>query len=119
MPRTVSPLLLLAASLMLAGGAAFAADRGQLPESVSRIERETGARVLSAQRSLRDGREMNRIKVITPEGRVRVMWDEPRRPRSASGAPFPPRAEARGLRPVGAPQNAGRDAPSAPARDDG
>lgn len=65
----------------------LAADPGRLPETVSRIERETGGRVLSAQKSQRGGREVNRIKVYTPEGRVRVMWDDPQRDRSGSLAP--------------------------------
>jgi hypothetical protein len=72
-----SPTLLLALTLLCAGGVVLANDAGRLPESVSRIERETGARVLSAQKSQRGGREMNRIKVLTPQGRVRVMWDDP------------------------------------------
>lgn len=74
-PRS-SPLLLLALALLGSGGAVLAAEEGRLPETVSRIERETGARVLSAQKSLRGGREMNRIKVLTPQGRVRVMWED-------------------------------------------
>lgn len=78
-----SPLLLLAVLLLIAGGGVLADDAGRLPETVSRIERETGARVLSAQRSQRGGREVNRIKVLTPEGRVRVMWDDPQRDRAA------------------------------------
>lgn len=73
------PLPLLTATLLLGGGGALAADPSRLPETVSRIERETGARVLSAQRSQRGGREVTRIKVYTPEGRVRVVWDDPQR----------------------------------------
>lgn len=64
---------------------AFSSDDTGLPESVSRVERETGGRVLSAERRQQGGREMNRIKVYTPEGRVRVMWDEPRREAPARG----------------------------------
>jgi hypothetical protein len=79
----LSPTTLLIALLCGAGGSVFAADPGRLPETVSRIERETGARVLSAQRSQRGGREVNRIKVLTPDGRVRVMWDDPQRDRAA------------------------------------
>lgn len=64
----------------MATSGAFASDRNRngLPESVSRVERETGGRVLSAERRHQGGREVNRIKVYTPEGRVRVMWDAPR-----------------------------------------
>jgi hypothetical protein len=75
-------LALLVPALFAAAGAhAQSADPGQLPETVNRIERETGGRVLSAQKSQRGGREVNRIKVLTPEGRVRVMWDDPQRDR--------------------------------------
>lgn len=98
--------LLLAVLLLTAGSVALSADPAPLPETVSRIERETGARVLSAQRSQRGGREVNRIKLITPEGRVRVMWDEPQRGRASGSPQFAPR-------PVE------REAPQAPARDDG
>lgn len=59
--------------------------RSRLPEAVNRIERETGGRVLSAERRTRGGREVSRIKVYTPDGRVRIMWDDPQRDRPASG----------------------------------
>lgn len=109
-----SPLLLLSIALLCAGGGVLAADAGQLPETVSRIERETGARVLSAQRSQRGGREVNRIKVLTPEGRVRVMWDDPQRERAAG-----PRRGERSHQPA---MDAARQAVAereAAARDDG
>lgn len=60
-------------------------SRNRLPEAVNRIERETGGRVLSAERRTRGGREVSRIKVYTPEGRVRIMWDDPQRDRSDRG----------------------------------
>ena len=100
MIRFRSPLLTLALALLCAGGAVLAADPGELPETVSRIERETGARVLSAQRSQRGGREVNRIKVITPEGRVRVMWDDPQRGRPMGGSQFAPRPGERSPHPA-------------------
>ena len=81
MRPTSFPVLVLALLLIAGGTGVFAAEAGRLPESVSRIERETGGRVLSAEKSQRGGREMNRIKVVTPEGRVRVMWDDPQRDR--------------------------------------
>jgi hypothetical protein len=116
--RPGSPSTLLLASLLIAGGGAvFAADAGRLPESVSRIERETGGRVLSAEPRQRGGREMNRIKVYTPEGRVRVMWDDPQRERRDGT-----RRGERGPRPAatGLPREPvlERDPPAA-ARDDG
>jgi hypothetical protein len=70
-------------------------------EAINRIERETGGRVLSVQRFQRGGRDVNRIKVYTPEGRVRVMWDyngratrvEPPRRGDQLLIPSPPRYE--------------------------
>lgn len=52
-------------------------DRG-LPASVRRIQHETGGEVLKAQPFERDGREVYRVKVLTPQGRIRVYEDEPR-----------------------------------------
>lgn len=77
---TLSPLFVI---LALSAGfslspRAEAADDDNLPAAVNRVERETGGQVLSAERRNQSGREMNRIKVYTPEGRVRVMWDQPR-----------------------------------------
>lgn len=47
-------------------------------DTVRRVEIETGGDVLRAERMQRGGREVYRIKVLTPEGRVRVMQDDPR-----------------------------------------
>lgn len=55
-----------------------------LPGSVRRVERESGGKVLKAQPIQRDGREIYRIKIVTPQGRVRVVEDDvgppPRQP---------------------------------------
>lgn len=56
----------------------FEARRSELPESVLRAERETGGQVLRAESMQRDGREVYRLKVLTPDGRVRIMRDDPR-----------------------------------------
>jgi hypothetical protein len=53
----------------------------RLPESVQRVERETGGKVLQVQAIQRGDREVYRMKVLTPEGRVRVVQDDPRHPR--------------------------------------
>jgi hypothetical protein len=53
-------------------------SRSELPESVLRAERETGGQVLRAESMQRDGREVYRLKVLTPDGRVRTMRDDPR-----------------------------------------
>ena len=52
--------------------------RSELPESVLRAERQTGGEVLRAESMQRDGREVYRLKVLTPDGRVRIMRDDPR-----------------------------------------
>lgn len=52
--------------------------RSELPESVLRAERQTGGTVLRAESMQRDGREVYRLKVLTPDGRVRIMRDDPR-----------------------------------------
>lgn len=56
-----------------------------LPASVRRIQRETGGQILRAQPYERDGREVYRVKVLTPQGRIRVYEDDP----SVRNAPPP------------------------------
>jgi hypothetical protein len=80
-------------ALLLAGSAGVCAQEGretpaprerevrgqreELPDSVRRVERQTGGEVLRAEPMQRDGREVYRFKVITADGRVRVMQDDP------------------------------------------
>jgi hypothetical protein len=54
--------------------------RDELSDSVRRVERDTRGRVLSAERVPYDGRDVNRIKVVDQNGRVRVIMDDPDRP---------------------------------------
>ena len=83
--------------LLLGAGVAWAQDtpspadqpaptrtrsRSSLPETVRRVERQTGGEVLRAEPMQRDGREVYRLKVLTADGRVRVVQDDP-------GAPHP------------------------------
>jgi hypothetical protein len=58
-------------------------SRSTLPDSVRRVERQTGGEVLRAEPMQRDGREVYRLKVLTADGRVRVVQDDPndRKPR--------------------------------------
>jgi hypothetical protein len=58
---------------------------GRLPESVRRVERETGGKVLQVRPIQRGDREIYRMKVLTPDGRVRVVQDDPRHPRDSGG----------------------------------
>ena len=64
-------------------------DHGQggLPDSVRRVERQTGGEVLRAEPMQRDGREVYRLKVLTADGRVRVVQDDPERPREQPQEP--------------------------------
>ena len=62
--------------------------RDELSDSVRRVEHDTRGRVLSAERVPYDGRDVNRIKVVDQNGRVRVIMDDPGKP--------PPPAPARG-----------------------
>lgn len=56
------------------------AEKGTLPDSVRRVERQTGGEVLRAEPMQRDGREVYRLKVLTSDGRVRVVQDDPSDP---------------------------------------
>ena len=66
-------------------------DSSALPDSVRRVERSTGGEVLRAEPMQRDGREVYRIKVITTDGRIRVMQEDPGQP-----APEPRRDSRKG-----------------------
>jgi hypothetical protein len=92
------PLLLCLVAACLAGASAWASaappahGRGQgapratpavngddgLSDSVRRVERSTRSQVLSAERIPFDGRNVNRIKTIDANGRVRIFMDDPR-----------------------------------------
>ena len=93
MLNVLRPLLLVAASVVTLS--AFAQEPAAPPASTSappiqvRSQREdagarvrqverAGGRVLQAEPMQRGGREVYRFKVLTPEGRVRVMQGEPR-----------------------------------------
>lgn len=103
-PAFIAVALVATACVMACPHAVASDEDNNLPSSVRRVERETGGRVLSAERRHQSGREVNRIKVFTPEGRVRVMWDEPRHaapPAARSDASPEPRAQrSRDPRPV-------------------
>lgn len=80
MLNALRPLLLLTA--LAVAMPAYAQDPGPAPSSqreaaearVRQVERE-GGRVLQAAPMQRGGREVYRLKVLTPEGRVRVLHD--------------------------------------------
>lgn len=86
MNRFISPVVFLIAALVVAPATADqrkagssssdvprAETKSSLTDSVRRVERQTGGEVLSAEPVQRDGRQVNRVKVLTNDGRVRVM----------------------------------------------
>ena len=85
MNRFIALVVFLSAALVVApstadqrkGGGTSDAPRAEtkssLTDSVRRVERQTGGEVLSAEPVQRDGRQVNRVKVLTNDGRVRVM----------------------------------------------
>jgi 2-methylcitrate dehydratase PrpD len=85
--RTAQHIVVFVLALVAVGAGAAWADKspkkdphdGDLPASVRKIERETGGEVLKAQPMQRDGREVYRVKVLTPQGRIRVVEETPPR----------------------------------------
>jgi len=74
------PLVLLVAAL--GAGQAMAQKRppkidSPPADSVRRAERQAGGEVIRAEPMQRDGREVYRMKVLTADGRVRVVQDDP------------------------------------------
>ena len=57
-----------------------------LPDSVRQVERQTGGEVLRAVPMQQDGHEVYRLKVLTRDGRVRVMQTDPSQPANDSPA---------------------------------
>ncbi|GGA66404.1 hypothetical protein GCM10011521_00650 [Arenimonas soli] len=93
MLNALRPLLLIAiVALALPAWAEEArAQRTEVGERIREVERD-GGRVLRAERIQRGGQDVYRIKVLTPEGRVRVLHD--RRPTEDR---TPPRTDRRSL----------------------
>jgi hypothetical protein len=74
------PLVLLVA--VLGAGPATAQKRppkvdSPPADSVRRAERQAGGEVIRAEPMQRDGHEVYRMKVLTADGRVRVVQDDP------------------------------------------
>lgn len=84
MSRTLRPLLLMFAIALSVPAHAQdeprdpASERENAGDRVREVERD-GGRVLQAEPMQRSGREVYRLKVLTPEGRVRVLDDSRRR----------------------------------------
>lgn len=83
------PLIVLSAGLAFSG-VVLAVNTGEAPplqDAVRSVEAETGGRVLRADTVDQGDHQVHRMKVLTPEGRVRVMRrnsdnDSADRPRS-------------------------------------
>ncbi|OOG44515.1 hypothetical protein B0E52_07160 [Rhodanobacter sp. C06] len=72
----ILPLLMPLALVLGASPAAWAQAKSKdlsLGEAVSRAQQETNGQVLSADSVRRDRRTEYRVKVLTPQGHVRVM----------------------------------------------
>jgi len=93
MLNALRPLLVFAAfALALPVSAEDAREqKAEVGERIRQVERE-GGQVLRAERMQRGGEDVYRIKVLTPDGRVRVMHDQ-RKPEVRP----PPRTERRSL----------------------
>ncbi len=72
---TIALRSLLFALLLSVGSPLLARDgAANLQDAINQVQRETGGRVLSADAvGTSGGRELYRIKVLTPDGRVRVI----------------------------------------------
>lgn len=51
--------------------------RVSLDEATERVQKNTGGRVLSAQTVREEGRDLYRIKVLTRQGEVRIVYVNP------------------------------------------
>lgn len=106
MPAPIAALLSLILGLLLSGTLAAQS----LNDTVRRVERETGGRILSAETVVSGSREVYRIKVLTPDGRVRVVQE----PAPAGRATSPRSREA--PRRDGNPERSERDPFARPER---
>ena len=59
----------------------YYAGREGMSAAVRRVERATGGQVLNVESLRFEGREIHRVKVLTPDGRVMVVIDDPARHR--------------------------------------
>lgn len=90
MSRALRHLLLIVAACAMADARADdeqrRSDREDAGDRVRQVERD-GGRVLQAEPMQRGGREVYRLKVLTPEGRVRVIDDQRAREPRSGGDP--------------------------------
>ena len=58
-----------------------------LPDAVRRVERQTGGQVLNVESMRFQGRDIHRVKVLEPGGRIRIIVDDPGRRVSGQAEP--------------------------------
>lgn len=73
MKKPVTALLLAFALAMPLAHAEETADRITLDEAAAQVRVETGGRILSATTEEENGKRVHRIKVLTPDNRVKVV----------------------------------------------
>ena len=67
-------VLLTVAFVSPAGYAQRSSNGSGLEQAIRSIEQQTGGRVLSADKRRVDGQARYRLKVLTPSGRVRIIY---------------------------------------------
>ena len=72
-PRAIRILLALLLGLGLAAGAVQAQRAVSLQDAVEKVQRETGGKILSAPTVKVGKTKLYRVKVLLPDGRVRVV----------------------------------------------
>lgn len=85
--HTLCSVLFLALLLIASPGAArpwhdrhlAATEQTSLEEAVAQVRQQTGGRILSADTRRVEGRRVHRIKVLLPDGRIRILLIETER----------------------------------------
>lgn len=89
LPKPFLRLLPICLPALLLAGPVMAAPRDKTPmtleEAVAKVQQETGGKILSADPRRLGRRTEYRIKVLTPDGHVRVIAITSDAPRAASG----------------------------------
>ena len=116
-PRPLPRLAALAIAVLLTGSPALARDGAdtRLPDAVRRVERETNGQVLKAEQMRSGGERVARLKVLTPDGRVRVLRDDRGGSTATASLRPPPRTGERAIPPPGVTGRTDSDS----LRDDG
>ncbi|GAB4345411.1 MAG: hypothetical protein Kow006_02590 [Gammaproteobacteria bacterium] len=73
--HTMSGYLLALLLVFAHGETPAAAERGELTaeEAAALVQRQTGGQALEVKSDSRDGRRVYRVRILTPDGRVRVI----------------------------------------------